>query len=245
MPTERRDLCDFKSGLLVNGKALAGDVARVALFDDFLGDVIADQWSAAKGTDPQAVIATIQMAASGTVRLTSGDTTVVAESCSSLTHGLNWKAANGGLVFEAKVTPVSAVTTVQYFVGLTDTLATTTLEQPFTLSGTTFTAVADDAVGFVFDTDATTDVWYAIGVKATTKTAAITCAAPTADTAQTFRIEIDTSGTATFYVDGVSVGSKADAVTTSVALTPVVEVMARTTTSRSIDVDYIYCGQTR
>jgi hypothetical protein len=48
----------------------------VRLFDDFLGDVIEDGWSAAQGTDAQgAIAAVVAGAAGGAVRLTSGDTT--------------------------------------------------------------------------------------------------------------------------------------------------------------------------
>lgn len=221
---------------------------RVELMDDFLGDVIADQWSAAAGNDAQSVIAVINAQASGVVRQTTGDTTTVSESCVSLTHGLNWTAANGNLVMEVKFTPVTSVANVQYFIGFTDTLATTTLEQPATLSTATITYVADDAVGFLFDTNATTDVFYGVGVKATTGISfanSVVCAAPVADTAMRLRVEIDTAGTAYFYQDGILKGSLANAVTTTVKLTPVVEAMARTTTSKTIDVDYILVQQDR
>jgi hypothetical protein len=222
--------------------ALLTGSTYVRLFDDFLGDVIADQWSAAQGTDGQGAIAAINAQAGGAIRLTSGDTTVVAESLSSLTHALNWKANQGGLVFEAKVTPVSAVTTVSYFIGLTDVLATTTLEEPATLTTATITYNAADAVGFLYDTAATTDVFYGVAVKATAGTAfanAVVGALPVAGTAITFRIELSATGAASFYVDGVLLGTIAAAVTATVALTPIISVMARTTATRSIDVDYI------
>jgi hypothetical protein len=215
----------------------------VRLFDDFLGDVISDQWSAAQGTDGQgAIAAVVAGAAGGAVRLTSGDTVTVAESLSSLTHALNWKANQGGLVFEARVTPVSSVANVAYFIGLTDTLATTTLEEPATLATATITYVAADAVGFLYDTGATTDVFYGVAVKATAGTAfanAVVGALPVAGTAITFRIELSATGAASFYADGVLLGTIAAAVTATVALTPIVSVMARTTTVKSIDVDYI------
>ncbi len=238
MPTVIRDEYIFKKRI--------DSTAQVTLFDDFLGDVIADQWSAAKGSDAQAVIATINAASiGGTVRLTSGDSVVVAESSSSLTHALNWKAANGGLVFETKVTPVSSVANVAYFIGLTDVLATTTLEEPVTLSTTTFTSNATDCVGFVFDTAATTDVFYCIGVANDVDTSSVATSAPVADTAITLRIELSTAGGASFYVNGARVATIAAAVTASVALTPVIEVMARTTTSKSIDVDHVYMSMNR
>jgi hypothetical protein len=217
----------------------------VRLFDDFLGDAVDARWSAAQGTDAQgAIAAVVASTAGGAARLTSGDTTVVAESLSSLTHGLNWKANQGGLVFEARVTPAPSgtVANVAYFIGLTDTLATTTLEEPATLSTTTITYTAADAVGFLYDTDATTDVFYGVGVKATTGIAFASAAVgslPVAGTAITFKIELSTAGTATYYVNGTSLGSIANAVTATVALTPIVSVMARTTTVKTIDVDYI------
>lgn len=218
---------------------------KVTLFDDFLGDVLDDAWSGAKGSDGQAVVPTINPAIGGWVRLTSGDTVTPAESISSLTHGLNWKAESGGLAFEAKVKPVSSVASVAYFIGLTDALATGTLEEPVTLSGTSFTSNATDCVGFVFDTAATTDVFYCIGVKNNADTAATATIAPAADTAVTLRIELSAAGAATFYVNGNLVATIADAVTPSVALTPIVEVMTRTTAVKSIDADYIHVQSSR
>lgn len=217
----------------------------VRLFDDFLGDAIDSRWSAAQGTDGQgAIAAVVAGSAGGAARLTAGDTTVVAESLSSLTHGLNWKANQGGLVFEAKVTPAPSgtVADVAYFIGFTDTLATTTLEEPATISSTTITYVADNAVGFLYDTGATTDVFYGVAVKATTGTAfasAVVGAAPVAATAITFKIELSATGDASFYADGTLLGTIANAVTATVALTPIVSVMANTTTVKTIDVDYI------
>jgi len=218
----------------------------IVLFDDFLGDTLDARWSGAAGNDAQAVAPTINAQVGGVVRMTTGDTVTVSESAISLTHGLNWKASLGGLVFEAKVKPVSSVANVAYFIGLTDVLATTTLEEPITLSGTTFTTNASDAVGFVFDTAATTDVIYGKGVKADTDSATLTHTAGfVADTSIVLRIEVDTSGNASLYIDGVLLGTITDAVTPGTALTPVVEIMARTTTSKSIDVDYIYVSQDR
>lgn len=227
-------------------KGRIDNIAKVTLFDDFIGDVIADQWSAAKGSDGQAIIATVVAgASSGAVRLTAGDTVTVAESCSSLTHALNWKAANGGLVFETKVTPVSSVADVAYFIGFTDVLATSTLEEPVTLSTTTFTSNATDCVGFVYDTSATTDVFYCIGVDSDVDTAAVATSAPVEDVAVTLRIELSAAGAASFYRNGALITTIAACVTPSVALTPIVEVMARTTTAKAIDVDYVYVSQSR
>lgn len=213
----------------------------IELYDDFLGDVLADQWSAAEGNDAQAIIATIDAQAGGVVRMTTGDTAVIAESAQSLTHGLNWKANQGGLYMYTRFKPITAVTTVSYFVGFTDVLATTTLEAPMSLSGTTLTTTATDAVGFLFDTDATNDTWHCQGVKNDTDTALTnTGIAPAADTWVDLEIKVDSTGGATFFINGALVATVANCVTATVALTPVVFAMARTTSSRSVDVDVIH-----
>jgi hypothetical protein len=226
----------------------AGGPGVVKLFDDFLGDVIEDGWSAAEGNDDLAVIAAINSQPNGVVRQVTGDTVTLSESGVSLTHGLNWRASNGGLVFEARIIPITSVASVRYFVGLTDTLATTTLEIPATLSTTTITYVADNAVGWLFDTAATTDVFYGVGVKATSGVAfasAVVGSAPVADTAMVLRIEVSSTGTASFYQDGTLKGTMANAVTSTTQLTPIVCAMTATTASKTLDVDYIFCQQNR
>jgi hypothetical protein len=228
-------------------RAVSGPLT-VTLFDDFLGDVIADQWSAAEGNDDLAVIATITPDIGGWVRQTTGNTTVVAESAVVLTQGLNWQASNGGLVMEARIRPLTSVADVAYFIGFTDVLATTTLEQPATLSTATITYVADNACGWLYDTAATTDVFYGVGVKATTGIAfasAVVGTAPVADTATVLRVEVDSSGTASYYRDGVLIGSLANAITATTDITPVISVMARTTSAKSLDVDYVLVQMNR
>lgn len=236
---------DVEAGATLN---LAGRISRtttVELYDDFLGDVLDDAWSGAKGTDAQAVVPTLVAGEEdGVVRLTAGDTVTVAESISILTHGLNWKAESGNLVGEFRIR-MASIANVAVFVGFTDVLATTTLEEPFSLSGTTFTSNATDAVGLLFDTAATTDVWNIIGVADGTDTAATAITAPVADTWETFKIVLSAAGTATVYRNGTLKATIAEAVTPSVALTPVVSVMARTTTTKTVDVDYVHVAKTR
>lgn len=212
----------------------------VTLEDDFLGDLIDDAWSAAEGNDAQAIIATINSAVNGEVRMTTGDTTTVSESAQSLTHGLNWKANQGGLYMGCRFKPVTSVADVCYFVGFTDVLATTTLESPITLSTATLTTNATDAVGFLYDTAATNDTWHCQGVATDVDTALTNSTiVPVVDTYQWLEIFVDTAGGATFYIDGALVATVAACVTATVALTPIVHAMARTTTSKSVDVDYI------
>lgn len=231
---------DDASGAFFNYKSY------IQFYDDFLGDVIDDAWSAAEGNDAQAIIATINAQAGGVVRLVTGDTAVVAESAQSLTHGLNWKANQGGLYLAARIKLVTSVADVCVNVGFTDTLATTTLEEPITISGTTITTNATDAVVFVYDTAQTNDNWHCQGVKADADTAiANTGVGVTADAWVLLEIKIDTAGTAEFYIDGQLKHTAANAVTVTTSLTPVVTAMARTTASKTLDVDYIFVAAQR
>jgi hypothetical protein len=228
-------------------RAVSGPLA-VTHFDDFLGDVIAAEWSAAEGNDAEAVISTITPDIGGWIRMTTGDSTTVSESAQVLTSGLNWQCSNGGLFMEARIRPLTSVADVYYFIGFTDVLATTTLELPLTLATTTFTAVADNCVGWVYDTAATTDVFYGAGVKATTATvfaSAVVGTAPVADTATVLRVELSSAGAATFIRDGVTIGTLSNAITATTDITPVVAAMARTTTSKSLDVDYVWTQMDR
>lgn len=214
---------------------------KVVLEDDFLGDTLDTKYSGAKGADAQAVVPTINSQVNGVVRLTSGDVgDTFANDGSSLTHELNWKANQGNLMFQARIKPVSSVANVSYFIGFSDSLATGTLEAPFTLATTTFTSNATDAVGFVYDTAATTATWRCVGVKADTDATSInTSVVPVADTSAWLEIYVDSSGNATFYIDGESYGTIANAVTATVALTPIATVVTRTTASKSLDIDYL------
>jgi len=231
---------DEERGLINN------PATSVQLFDDFLGDVLADQWSAAEGNDAQAIIATINSQVGGVVRMVTGDTAVVAESAQSLTHGLNWEAAQGGLYMETRIKAVSSVADIQINVGFTDTLATTTLEIPFTISGVTITSNATNAACFVFDTTQTNDAWHIQGVKADTDTAINnTGVAVTADAWVKLGIAIDSSGNAEFFINDQSYGVVANAVTATTDLTPVIAVMTTTTASKTLDVDYVLVAGAR
>ena len=152
----------------------------------------------------------------------------------------------GGLVFEAKV-QMASIANFSCFLGFSDALSST-LETPASLSAGTITYTASNAVGFLFDSAATTPLWTAVGVATGTGITlanALTGVAPVAATWNVIRVEINTIGTATFYIDGVLLGSLLLAVTPATALTPIVTAMARTTASKTITVDYIFVQQMR
>jgi len=217
--------------------------STVSVFDDFLGDVIADQWNSHVGSDSPAAIA-VAAAAGGTLVLTTGDSNAsLAADGSVLDSYLNWYAQNGGLTFSARL-KVSSIATVQCCFGFTDQVSA--LEMPATLSGTTYTTVATDAAVFLFDTSATTDTIRCVGVANDVDATHVdTGNAWAANTYATFTIELDASGNAKFMINGVPVGVVANAVTPSVALTPVFAIRSLAAASYTMTIDYVNVSMNR
>ena len=241
------EVAEGGSIVLPSGRNLGekGVPSLVEWIDDFLGDVIDDSYSAAKGSDGQGVIATITQAACGVVRLTAADEgSSDAANLSVLTHGLNWKANQGNLTLVTRFKLESAAN-VAFFIGFTDVLATTTLEAPFTLATTSYTSNASDACGILYDTAATTDTIRAVGVAADTDATHVDTSLVPDTSWHTLRIHVGSTGTMTVYYDGTLVATVAAAVTATVALTPVVAITGRTTTTKYIDVDYLAVRATR
>lgn len=215
---------------------------RVELFDDFLGDVVLDQYSTGAETGGSGGSTAITAAVNGVLRITTDDQTTGDRI--ALTHELNWQASDSGpLVLEARVKSVTAITVRAYFIGFTDVKAvTTTVENPIEMSGTTVASAATDAVGFLYDTDSTNDTWYGAGVKnGTDATALDTGIAPAdAGTYQTLRVVVDITGNATFFIDGVYMGAVTSAVTAATDLTPIIMVESRAGAAKVLDVDYLH-----
>lgn len=232
--------------LICDNGVVAGKHMVVNYFDDFLGDVIADQWGVDKGSDGGAANFALSAAVNGTILATCGAGAGVSYAANGvqLHQALQWKANAGNLEMEARV-KISAITNISLFVGFTDTLS---LEMPIhsAASANTLTSNASDAVGFMFDTSMTADTLWCVGVKADTDgTAVSSTIAPVADTFIRLKVELDASGNATFYINGVRVGTMADAVTATVALTPVVGAFTRTAATATVAVDYIDINASR
>jgi hypothetical protein len=214
---------------------------RVALKDDFLGDVVADQWTYTEGTDSSTADGAIVAGAIGGVfRLTGGDSAgSVAADGAQLNSYLQWQASNGGLAFEARVA-LASIAAVSCFVGFTDT---TSLEQPVESSGSAngLTTNATDAVGFMFDTRMDTDEWWAVGVANDVDAACVaTGVAPVASTFARLRVEIDATGTATFSINGVVKARLAGCLTPATDLTPCFIIRPTTAAAgKTMDIDYV------
>lgn len=223
--------------------------AAPRLFDDFIGKTMTTQVSSTKGSDGGCVdwanVVNLNGTAVATTGAGAGATMAVnGVQLDGSTAGLQWKASGGGLTYEARF-KTSAITTVALFVGLTDQVAS--LEMPMTLSVTTFTTTATDAVGFLFDTAATTVTIRCMSVKNDTDTTVPinTGLAYVADTYRVFRIEVNATGDAFFWIDGNYQGTIPNAVTTSVFLTPVIAGFSRAASSRTLSADYLLTQATR
>lgn len=216
----------------------------IRLYDDFLGEEINGHiWQSLIGTDSaclQAIVRPEQLR--GYVRLVTGAgaAATMAVNGTLLTSRLNWQVDQGCLVCEIRVM-LDAITSVALFIGLTD--QDSALEIPINGAGggDTFTNNATDAVGVLFDTTMTTANWWLVGVAAgVAATGQNSAVAPVASTMETWRIEVSAVGAATFYRNGVIIGSVlSSAVSSGVPLTPVIAAFSRTTTIRNIDSDFI------
>lgn len=234
---------------------------RCDWWDDFLGDVIQDEYTLLNGSDAQAIDpAIIAGSQYGEVRLTSGDATPNATvNSSAFVLGRHWRLDQGDndvprnlTVFSCRLAIQTQVTSTEVFVGLTDSIAN---EAPATLSGTTFTTTASDCIGFLYDADATTDTWRMVGVDtdvdAMTSATSNTGTSPTAGTYDILTFIADNDGIVTYYINGVEEGILSAACSADVLLTPVVYVNGATSAnaaasvSESVDVDYIYVGSDR
>jgi hypothetical protein len=224
-------------------------------YDDFtqsgqaFSTTVTNGWLSRKGTT-NTVDWTTTEAVNGTVVGKVGDTTAsMAVSGVQLSRGLNWKANMGELSFEARI-KTGIITNIAIFVGLTDQVSALEMPIQSAASADTFTTNATDAVGFMFDTSMATDTWWLTGVAndvdATMQNSTF---APVADTYETFRIELSTTGVATFFRNGVRVGSQmTGAVTATVALTPVIAAFNRTTANGAttiITADYVHMSALR
>lgn len=193
------------------------------------------------GSDAQAADPVIS---SGTLSMVTGDAgTGFAADGSQAIGDTGYDVSAGAVVFEARV-KTSAITEVAIFVGLTDQKASLEIPIESAASADTLTTNATDAVGFMFDTDMATDNIWLVGVDsdsdATPQNSAL---AFVADTYRTLRIEVSTTGTATFYIDGTAVGSAMTNATAATTLYPTIAAAARDTTSRTITADYLYVRQ--
>lgn len=226
-------------------KIIMPDANTVAFFDDFEGDVVADQWNFVEGTDNTTSDGAISAAVNGLFLLTGGDSAgTVAADAAELNRELNWQARQN-LWFHTRV-KLASIASVSCFFGFTDTKS---LEQAIYSAGSvnTITTDATDAVGFFFDTAMSTVNWWAAGVAndvdATHQNLGV---APVADTWETFSIQLNydpvtNAIAADFYRNGQRIGSKMSAACRyNIALTPCFLVRPKSAVAgKTMSIDYV------
>lgn len=227
--------------------------SKFRLVDDFFGTWAigdagpADTWSTTAGSGANTQVATTVAASlNGEVTLKSSTADGTHAQNNSTFTGINlgWKANSGGLAVEARV-QLDAITDAYLFVGFTDVISTT-VECPIFMNAGTQESDANDACGVIFDTDATSDFFTVGGVAATVDvTPVVSAVAPVAGTYNVIRVEVSAAGAVTGYIDGVSIGSVAAAVTATTALTPAIIVGNRGAAARIATIDYIKVEQNR
>lgn len=224
---------------------------RFEVFDDFVQQTFTEAdtpWVLNSGNDAQAIDPDVTGAECGALLVQAGDADgTMANDGSQIVCDVPMYAQSGGLVFEARLHINTAITGISVNAGFTDSQS---LEEPFSGNADSLTSVASDAVCFLFDDGNTTKEWFAAAVDSNTDDAnnGAVSVAPAADTYQVLRIEVSSDGvTCKFYIDEVLVATlDADAgISPDVALYATVTACSTTTTAKSVDVDYIYCGHNR
>ncbi len=241
---------------------LPGSPDHVALFDDFLGDLIADEWAIVKG-DTGISGGAIANVVNGVLRLSGSETiaTAAPEQNVALTQGLfkQWKADMGGrksgrLRLVARVKhPVSVAAEGgrhHLFVGFSDSGGA---EMPAYDTGGGIQSPASDVVGFILSpTGSVTDRWTLMAAKGVANdsgdqqvTPSLALAAPVTNRYDTLELEVrnglgDTGGCAHFWINGKKVGTINSPVGSGVALTPWIGGFVQDTGfAQAIDIDLV------
>lgn len=221
----------------------------VRLWDDFVGDTLnTDLWVATQTGAGTAWA--VSSTAGDPVAAHGGWISATTEAIDAAANELGSMAAttvgnfradrarnDSLLVFEASLS-LPVITTIIVNAGFTDD-ETEGAALAMSLSGTTWTTTATDAALWVFDTNATTDVFNGQTVDTDVDGTHVAGIAPVAATATVLRIEIDNTGQAYFYQDGVNRGTVTAGVTETVPLIPYVAVGSTTTTAVSLEADYV------
>ena len=229
---------------------------KVCLFEDFTGAnmpiAIAVAVDAAAGyhigpykvtgdlADTDAGVVTVDKAG-GWVRLTG--TNEDNAGCTVGTNAIVSPALNGPFSCEARVEG-QVLTARNYFVGFCDVNNGASALPPCTGATTTMTLTASDLVGFCFDSQLTNGNWMCVynggSTTGATATGGIDSLIPlVAGESQVLRVEVDSDGTARWYIDGALAFTVAGAVSTTVLQGSLVGCFATTTTITDIDVDYL------
>lgn len=230
-------------------------LGKIVLFEDFIGieDIIANT-AASRNLGPFKVIgqgiAEADSGApgldvlSGAVRLTTTNEDV--HTC-GLATGLCFDVAlMAPIIIEARV-QFENLDTKEFYLGLTDVAADTSILEGGNLHGatTTITLTASDLCGFLLSSELTDDEdWHMVYNGGTTTGETISTNIDADDDAvagewQVLRLEVDTNGTARWYIDGVLKQTVEGAVSTTTNLAVLCMVEAKGAAIETADIDYL------
>ncbi len=222
----------------VNRPIVSGSAPRY-IADMFRAPAIDTNYKIVTGNDSDAVAFAIS---NGTLKGTTGNngTGIAADGIAISGPSLGWTNGTTDPIEMLVNLKLSAITNVRLFIGFTDVLPSTTFEQPFSLSGSTYTSTATDGCGFLFDTAATDDTLRVVGVANDTDATHVdTGLAPVADTYNQFYLRVD-AGTLKAYLDGTLVATVESAIRTTIALVPIIVAVPTSTTARVVTAEYLF-----
>lgn len=224
-----RDL-DFSRGAAAYQPNVKGPImTELKIFDEtFMADSDEHDWNE---EEVNGVTIAHSAADAGAMTMTAGGTD---DDCGELSHTAQWTAAkNCGVEVWLKISQITSICVAAGFVDAkTATNDRIAMEMDAaTLKNMTGTA---DCCGLLFDTDATTGVWYCVAANNGTEgtpVAALGSLAPVAATYVKLRIQTDSTGKVAYYYNGVAVGSQAAAIAAASTdlLTPYVGFISRST----------------
>lgn len=247
---------------LVTNRATPTDIISLSYldniikFDDFHGTVLgiaalgtnSSDWLSFIGAAGGTAVAAVEEASPEGILTFSTGADDDADDMIEVSYGTNAFQAlvsNGLTIIECR-SALDAVVASQFACGLSEDVAVDggeDMEHIITTGTITDNANVSTGISIMYSTDATTNEWQAVSTNATAIGNAATeynlNVAPTAGTYDTLRIEIEATGDAYFYVNGVLQGAEPLAVATAATLMPWLGVMSTTTTLVKVDTDYV------
>ena len=240
--------------IVARGKALYSSnwsgplITDLKIFDEQFVIATTNDWTEGEANGTTIAVGAVD---GGAMRMTASG---INDDCGELSHTAQWSAAsNCGMLAKIKISAITAVDVCFGFVdaaeATNDHVAGELVTTP-TLRDPTVTA---DFCGMVFDTDATTDVWYMAAINNNTigtPVAATGSLAPVANTYFYGAIQTDTAGNVLFYygtklneLKPVGVLKSAIAYASTNLLTPYVGFIARDTNAQVCTVSRIITWQ--
>ncbi len=155
--------------------------------------------------------------------------------CGELMHIVQWSPDKAcGVEIKMKISAITNVCVCGGFVDAKEDLDDHVAGE-LNSSAVLYTATkTNDLALFIFDTDATSDVWYCASMNNDSKgtpVAALGSLVPVANTYFKIRLQTNTDGDVTYYYNGVAVGHLANAIADADTdlLTPYVGIISRST----------------